>query len=149
MRHLGIKFNRILTCCLLIWLSNSSASSEAVYTPKPGSKERQAILDTLRVPVQKELQQEVIFHLHQLRVLNDWAFVQGIPRQANNQAIDYKKTRYAQAVREGIFDDGIYALLRREKGQWRVMTYVIGATDVPWVEWDQSFKAPRKLLPAP
>ena len=116
------------------------------YTPRPGSRERTAILDALRPPVQKALEQKVIFEVARLKVQNGWAFVMGVPRQPNGRPVDYRKTRYQQAIKDGVFDDGVMALLRKRGNRWRVVTYALGSTDYPADAWDEEFKAPAALF---
>ncbi len=117
------------------------------YTPDKGSAERKAITDALRVPVGKRLKQEVIFKIDHLLVQNAWAFLMGMPRRADGGQIDYRNTIYAEAQKAGAFDDGVMALLHRVRGQWRVVQYVIGATDVAYIGWDRKFHAPSAIFP--
>lgn len=127
------------------------AGSSAAATPPAGSAARKAILDALRVPVQKELKRPVIFKVDHLRTQGEWAFMTGVPRQPGNKPMDYRGTVYAENRRHGVSDDWICALLRRERGsrqpRWRVVTYAIGATDVVWDGWDREYHAPRALFP--
>lgn len=122
------------------------AKAESVYTPKPGTAERKAIMDALRAPVMQDLGQRVVFVVEDLKVKDGWAFLFGTPRQPNLKAVDYRKTRYAEDVKEGMFDDNISALLHRESGAWKVKAFIIGATDVPWVPWPEEFGAPREIF---
>lgn len=116
------------------------------YTPERGTAERQAITDALRVPVQKQLKTKVTFKIENLRVQREWAFMKGAPQQPNGNAIDYHGTPYQTAIAAGAFDDGIVALLRKRGHKWQVVTYVIGATDVPYVEWAQKYHAPPGIF---
>ena len=118
----------------------------AQHTPEKGSAERKAITDALRVPVEKKLKQKVVFNIDHLKVQDDWAFLLGAPRKPNGGEVDYSKTSYAKAVALGMFDDGISALLHKVKGRWRVVKYVIGATDVVYVEWDKQYRAPSGIF---
>jgi hypothetical protein len=119
---------------------------DAPYTPEPQSAERKAIMDALRIPIQKQLNQKVIFKIDHLKVQNGWAFLTGKPRQPGGSPIDYRGTPYQEAIDAGVFDDGVCALLRLKDGRWRVVTFTLGATDVPWVEWDKKYKAPPALF---
>ena len=117
------------------------------YTPDKGSAERKAITDALRVPVERKLKQEVIFKIDHLKVQNGWAFLMGTPRRPDGGQIDYRNTPYAEAQKAGAFDDGVMALLHKVGGQWRVVQYVIGATDVAYLGWDRKFHAPSAIFP--
>ena len=116
------------------------------YTPKQGDAERQAIMSALRAPVEKQLKQKVVFKIDHLKVQGDWAFLRGVPQQPGGAALDYKGTPYQTAVDEGAFDDGIVALLRKRKGRWQVVQFVVGATDVPYIGWDKKYRAPSAIF---
>jgi len=124
------------------------ARQQQPYTPKQGDAERRAITDALRAPVEKQLKQKVVFKIDHLKVQGDWAFLRGVPQQPGGGALDYKGTPYGDAVEAGAFDDGIVALLRKRKGGWQVVQFVVGATDVPYVDWDKKYRAPSAIFEA-
>jgi hypothetical protein len=124
-----------------------ASTTVAQYTPEKGSVERKAITDALRVPVEKKLKQSVVFNIDHLKVQDDWAFMLGAPRKPNGEKPNYSKTSYAEAQRLGMFDDNISALLHKVRGRWKVVKYVIGATDVVYIEWDKQYRAPSGIFP--
>jgi hypothetical protein len=124
----------------------TKTGSSALHSPKLGDPERKAILDALRIPVQKELSQPVKFKVTRINVKSDFAFVQGQPLRPNGDTIDYTKTKFAVDVKEGYFDDGVLALLQRTDGAWHVLEYAIGATDFPAQEWAETHHAPVEIL---
>jgi hypothetical protein len=128
----------------LLYFSVSAQS--AAYTPKPSSIERKQILDALRSPVESELRRAVVFKVDHLKLQSGWAFMRGVPQRPDGKRVDYKGTPYEEAIKEGAFDDWICALLHKEKGKWRVVKYVIGATDVAYEGWDKEFKAPAGIF---
>jgi hypothetical protein len=130
---------------LVLFLCQALAESQS-YTPERGTPERQAITDALRVSVQKQLKTKVIFKIDHLKVQNAWAFLRGVPQQANGSAVDYHGTPYQTAIAAGAFDDSIVALLHKRGGKWQVVKYVIGATDVPYVDWDRKYHAPSVIF---
>ncbi len=115
-------------------------------TPERGSPERKAIVDALRPPTQKQLKQPVIFRIDHLKVQKGWAFVRAYPQKPDGGEIDYSNTVYQEAIDDGAFDGGVIALLKSVNGKWRVVEFVIGATDVPWVDWDKKHKAPKEIF---
>ena len=117
----------------------SAFAQTAVYTPKPGSPERKQIMDALRAPVETALKKSVEFKVDHLKVKGGWAFMRGVPKQPGGKKMDYKGTQYQSAIEEGAFDDWICALLKKEKDKWKVVRYVIGATDVAYEGWDKEF----------
>ncbi|HXG64777.1 MAG TPA: hypothetical protein VNO70_06695 [Blastocatellia bacterium] len=131
---------------ILLSLAVASPAQGTSYAPKPGSAERKAIMDALRAPVEKELRKKTIFKIDHIKAQDGWAFVRGVPRQPDGSPMDYKGTVYEEAIKEGIFDDWICALLRRKGETWEVVTYAIGATDVPYDGWDKEFKAPSAIF---
>lgn len=138
---------RMVKSVALLMLSFCPAvAQDQPHTPKPGARERQAIVAALRPPVERELKRKVVFKIEHLRVRGDWAFLRGVPQQPGGGAMNYRGTGYQAAIDAGAFDDGIVALLRRRGGKWRVVRYVIGATDVPYAEWDKEYNAPPAIF---
>ena len=127
-------------------LSITSIAQTGVYTPDKGSPERKQILDALRGPVEAELKKSVVFKVDHLKVQGEWAFLRGVPQQPGGKAMEYKGTAYQEAIDAGAFDDWICALMRKQGGKWRVIRYVIGATDVAYEGWDREFKAPSAIF---
>jgi hypothetical protein len=140
--------SRVLLCAaaaLVLSLSPALGQGGA-YTPAAGSKERQAIVEALRAPVQRQLRRKVVFKIEHLRAQGGWAFLKGVPQQPGGAAMDYRGTPYQEAIEAGAFDDGIVALLRKRGARWQVVEYVLGATDVPYVDWDTKHGAPSSIF---
>ncbi len=131
---------------LFILAAAGAASAQEAHTPAPGSAERKAIADALRAPVEKELRQKVVFKIDHLKASGDWAFLRGVPQRPGGGQVDYSATPYRQRIEDGVFDDWICALLRKQGGEWRVVTYIIGATDVAFLDWAEKYKAPPALF---
>ncbi len=134
---------------LLLLVSGAAATARAqdgATTPAAGSAERKAIADALRAPVERELKQKVVFKIDHLKLMDGWAFLRGVPQKPGGGEVNYNSTPYGQRIKDGVFDDGIVALLRKRAGKWRVVKYVIGATDVPYVTWDKDYKAPPAIF---
>ena len=132
---------------LFLILFNFSAFGQAVYTPERGSAERKAILDALRLPVERDLKQKVVFVTDNFNVQGSWAFVSGTPQNSNGGSPDYSGTKYAEAVDSGAFDNNFFALLRKTSGKWKVTTVAIGCTDVCFADWWRRHKAPKAIFP--
>jgi hypothetical protein len=127
--------------------ASALAPDTQFHAPKKGSPEYKAILDALRVPVEQELQQKVLFVVEGIKVQDGYAFMQGRPVQPDGAPIDYSRTVYQEAVQAGAFDDAIFALLRWTDGSWKVLAYDIGATDVSWAPWASDYGAPETIFP--
>ena len=134
-----------LVIALLVF--TSTVFPQTAYEPAKGSAERKAILDALRVPVERDLKQKVVFVADSFKVQGSWAFVSGTPQRASGEAPDYSKTKYKDAVDSGAFDNNFFALLKRTAGKWKVSTYAIGCTDVCYTDWWSRYKAPKTIFP--
>lgn len=138
---------RMLTMCAVIAAAAIAAAAQNVYTPEKGSAERKAILDALRLPVEKQLKQSIVFAADNFNVAGNWAFIGGQPQTPSGGSPDYSGTSYAEAKREGFFDNNIFALLKKTAGKWKVVTYQIGCTDVCYADWWKRYKAPKAVFP--
>jgi hypothetical protein len=132
---------------LIFGLLTVSSFGQGAYTPEKGSAERKAILDALRVPVERELKQPIVFVSDNFKVQGAWAFVSGTPQKPNGDVPNYKGTKYAEAENDGAFDNNFFALLKKTAGKWRVTTYAIGCTDVCYTDWWRRFRAPKAIFP--
>lgn len=138
---------KLLCLPLLLVLACAGAFAQGQpYTPPPGSVERQMILSALRPVIEKELKQEVIFRVDQLKVLQGWAFMMLAPQRPDGGPVDLSETRYREADEAGAFDNSVIALMRWQGNRWRVVQYVIGATDVPYEGWPRRYRAPRAIF---
>ncbi len=132
---------------LLLLIAAAAVSAQQAYTPEKGSPERKAILDALRIPVERDLKQKVVFVADNFKVQGVWAFVSGTPQNANGGDPDYARTKYADQVDSGAFDNNFFALLKKTGGKWKVTTYSIGCTDVCYVDWWRRYRAPKGVFP--
>ena len=137
----------LLVVSLILVTSVVTGLAQTAYTPDRGSPERKAILDALRIPVERDLKQRVVFVADNFKVQGNWAFVGGTPQGANGEAPDYTKTKYADAFDSGAFDNNFFALLKKTSGKWKVTTYAIGCTDVCYTDWWRRYRAPKAVFP--
>ena len=139
--------NRKLAVVLCFSLVASlTAFAQSARTPAPGSEERAAIMDALRIPAEKELKQSVIFKVDRLRVAGDWAYARVSPTRPNGDDIDFSKTKYRKQLELGMFDPQGEALLRLEDDGWEVLEWAFGGTDVASAEWGDKYRLPKSLL---
>ena len=125
----------------------SSIAAQPAYTPEKGSAERAAILDALRIPVERDLKQKIVFAADHFKVQGNWAYLSGAPQAAAGGQPNYRKTKYWDAVDSGAFDHNFFALLKKTAGKWKVTVYAIGCTDVCYADWSSEFKAPKAIFP--
>jgi hypothetical protein len=137
----------LISSLAVILILSATIFAQSVYTPAKGSAERTAILSALRVPVEKALKQKVQFSLDNFNVQGNWAFIGGAPQNSAGGKPNYKGTEYQSAIDEGIFDNNVFALLKKTGGKWKVVTYLIGCTDVCYIPWADEYKAPKRIFP--
>jgi len=142
-----MKPSRSLALLLLIFAAALGADAQAAYSPEKGSPERKAILDALRIPVERELKQKIVFVADHFKVQGTWAFVSGTPQNATGGEPDYSRTPYADQVESGAFDHNFFALMRKTAGKWKVTNYALGCTDVCYLDWWRKFRAPKAIFP--
>jgi len=126
-------------------LLNIAAPSSFFFAPS--TTDRKAILAGLRGPVEKAFRgQKVEFIVSKITVARGWAFVYGQPRKQGGGFLDLAKSDFAEANREGLYDDNVSGLLRFTNDKWLAREVVIGATDVPWVDWPEKYSIPKLLF---
>lgn len=142
-----MKIRTALLALFFLAAITTGVRAQTVYEPEKGSPERKAILDALRIPVERDLKQKIVFVADNFKVQGTWAFVGGSPQSANGEAPDYSRTKYADAYESGAFDNNFFALLRKTSGRWKVTTYAIGCTDVCYADWWRRYRAPKAIFP--
>src|SRR5260370_32645576 len=135
MRRLTSVLIFLLLTTALLWaqagggrIPDSVTSGRDLHTPERGSDEPKAIMDALRMPVEKKLRQQVIFKIDHLKSQNGWAFLLGKPQRLDGTRVVYSGTCDKEAVAARAICDGIVALLQQLVGTWRLRRDVIGAT---------------------
>ncbi len=76
-----------------------AAQAQAAYTPEKGSAERKAILDALRVPVERQLKQKVVFVADNFKVQGNWAFVGGTAAEPERRRAGLSRDRILRGER--------------------------------------------------
>jgi hypothetical protein len=136
---------RLMVLLALMWGMGAKAQ-EKVVSPKAGDPIRKTLFKTMRPAFEKDLQQKVIFQVDKLKVQRGWAFLVGTPLRPNGKPIDYNRTVYKEAIAQGAFGGGYCALLHKTNDRWKLVTYRIGMTDVPWESWDKQYHAPPAIF---
>ena len=136
---------RFLFSLIFLLCVSAIANGQSVYTPEKGSPERAAILNVIRVPVEKAYKQKVVFVIEQFNVQGTWAFISATPMLPSGGPPSLKGTGfegYADA-----YDNNFFGLLRKSGGKWRLVTHGIGCTDVCYADWWRRHKAPKAIFP--
>lgn len=137
--------NQYILSPVLLLLLSVLVSAQGAYTPEKGSLERTAILDALRVPVEKAFKQKIVFVTDNFKVQGTWAFVSGQPMLPSGQEPDLQNTRFA--AHQDAYDNNFFGLLRKTAGKWKVVTHAIGCTDVCYADWWKRHRAPKAIFP--
>lgn len=115
-----------------------------------GDPLRKTLLDALRPAIETDLGQPVRFVVRKLRKQNEWAFAHVSPQTTEGKPIDFGGTRYAEAIREGMFDGSeVFALLENKDGSWTMRDFVVGPTDAAYADWPNQYGAPYPLFELP
>lgn len=133
------------TILLAILLLSSTAFGQATVTPEKSSPKRKAILNALRVPVERDLKQKIVFVTDHFKILGNWAFVSGRPTTKSGGKPNLKGTAWEGS--EDVYDDNFFGLLKEEGRKWKVVAYAIGCTDVCYTNWWSKYKAPKAIFP--
>lgn len=123
----------------------SAGHSQTARDVERDSPERKAILDALRIPVERDLKQKIVFVTDNFKIAGTWAFVSGRPTKPDGSRPDLSNTAWAGD--EDLFDDNFFGLLRKTNGRWRVVKHALGCTDVCYLDWAKRYKAPRSIFP--
>ena len=117
-----------------------AGASAAAHTPPPGSGERKAILDALRVPVERTYHERIVFVVERLKVGAGYAYA-----DVGAQGPDGKPPQELA----GMAGD-VSALLRKQGGRWKVLKWgSYGGMDLIFECRKKYPKAPRALYPGP
>ncbi|MBI3651132.1 MAG: hypothetical protein HY231_08785 [Acidobacteria bacterium] len=138
---------KYLGSALMVGLMVWATATAQTYTPKAGSAERKALMDALRVPVEKALGKKVVFKVEHLQAQNGWAFMTGALKQPNGAAMDFRGTPFYRTYKDGMFSDFVCGLFRKKGDKWQVVNHCLGSTDVPYVDWSQRYQAPAAIFP--
>lgn len=114
--------------------------------PAAETGERKEVLDALRIPVSKDLKQEIIFVVDKFKVQGDWAFVDVKPKNKDGGEPNWKITEYQAFIDSGDFEEGLYGLLKKKDGKWEVVEYLMNCHDVCYLGWETEHKAPKALF---
>jgi len=115
-----------------------------------GDRERESILEAMRVTVEKDLGQPVQLDAFMVNLAPPYAAVRAFAVRPDGEDVDYSGIpKYAQMVAAGMFDPGIDGLLRKTDGTWAVVVWEVGPTDVRTEPWVERYGVPEELFLAP
>lgn len=111
------------------------------------STDRKEILEAIKTRLQPDLKLKPKLVVRSIWVKNGFAYFIGNAKDSRGKEINFRKTAFKDAVEAGVFDgDNTNALLKKSGSKWKVLTYAIGPSDVPWGCWWKEFKAPKEIF---
>lgn len=137
-----MRFLRIaLLLSVVAMIAAPAATQQRPYTPARGSTVRGAIMDGLRAGVRdvRGLNRPIVFRVHKLAVLGDWALTTVTPQTPQG-------ARIPEYERELECDREIIALLQRRGGAWRLVERDVGPCDYAWPDIFRERGYPAALL---
>jgi hypothetical protein len=130
----------ILMRLFLSFILLASFARAEVYEPKPGTTERKAIMDAMRVPVAKQVGEPVEF-TGTVKVSGAWARFEGNVGTKSGKPPKKEDARFDLEL-------DFFALLRNEKGEWKVLSWGFAGDIGAYEEAKKKFpKAPKDLMP--
>ncbi|WP_072397063.1 hypothetical protein [Hyphomicrobium sp. CS1GBMeth3] len=124
-----------------------SAGTPAIESPAKGTDLRKQLLDAARAVFERELGAPVEFVVTTLNVIDGWGNVK--PQRPGGAPIDWRRTKFADAFKDGIFEAEISLfLLQKTTDGWQLVEYAIGPTDVAWLPWREQRTLPYELFGA-
>ena len=147
MNYLSLMKFLLLFSSLLLAVAVQGQATRQKLTKNFTSPERKAILEAVKQKLRPDLNLFPKMVVESLVLKNGFAFFKGRVKNPDGQDIDFLKTTYKQALKDGVFDgDGTMALLKKSVSGWKVLAYAIGPTDVAWACWWKEFKAPKDIF---
>lgn len=138
-----------LTVCLIgCVLAAKPLAAQEVARVERGTPLRGEILDAARPVFERETGGPVEFVVRTLNVYDVWAFGALSPQRPGGGAIDWASTKFGEDLAAGMFEPGVsFVLLRKaDSGEWLLVEYAIGPTDVAWDWWRQQLNLPEALF---
>ncbi len=122
---------------LLLFDAVGANAAQALHTPAPGSKEREAIMNALRVPIEKEANGPVTFFQVKVKSAKGWAWVTAMAMDKGG-----KKYMVGKYPSQGI--------MHIEKGHWVNKWWGLSnTTDVMKASENMYPHAPKSIFFAP
>jgi opacity protein-like surface antigen len=138
---------KLILSLVLLVLGFACAAAQSVTQPPQGSRLRKELLDAARTVFERETDGPVEFVVHRLNAMGGWAFGDVFLRRPGGRGIDWSKTKFAEAEKNGAFDPGgSFFLLKQSGSNWTVVEFATGPTDVAWDSWRQDRHLPSQLF---
>lgn len=140
-----------LALCLAALTASLSpaTAAEPIFSPERGSPLRATLLDTARPVFEQQIGGPIEFVVRTLNVMGGWAYGDVKLQRPGGVPIDWSRTKFADDSAQGMLEtDHNLFLLQHAGGQWQLVEYAIGPTDVAWDDWRQQRRLPAELFGA-
>ena len=129
-------------------LNTAKVVESKIIHPKRGSADRKSICNVFRVPMTKEVNgQKIVFVIHTLNVMGDWAFMNSSLQLANGKPVNWIKTKYKEDAQAGDIENNAIGLFRKNsQGQWVVLETSFNATDAWYLSWAKHYGISDKIF---
>ncbi len=136
-----------LIAALLFLILPAVANAQDAEQPESGSALETEILEAARPTFEAETSGAIEYEVRRVNVLDDWAFAEVTLRRPGGRDIDWQRTKYAEDFSQGIFDPAAsFFLAKRENGNWILVQYATGPTDIAWDSWKDDYRLPKELF---
>jgi hypothetical protein len=140
---------RLFAICVLLLaaIQPAFAGSDTVVRVERSSPQRAAILDTVRPLFIVETGGPIEFVVNNLNTMDGWAFGDVQLQRPGGEPIDWRKTKFAEAYKEGAFEPQHTLFLLHDTGTgWSLVEFAVGPTDIAWDWWRQQHALPETLF---
>jgi len=136
---------------ILMGCSPPAANAPATPAVATEAVTSQGAVDALTPLISAEIGAPVSLQATTVNVVDNWAYVEAAPKNADGSEIDWTRTNLASRYENGAMDTNgaVHALLRNENGSWTVLERVIAPTDVAWLDWAARHGAPPSVVTTP
>ena len=125
------------------------AFAQKIYEPPRGSAERKQHMEILHKAFDSKFKgQQIVFEASDYKSNGIWAFISIMVHQKNGKPVNFEKSVYKEEWAEGMMDsNGIYVLLKKSAGKWKLIDHFDFPTDVPYGCWWKQHKVPKQIFP--
>jgi hypothetical protein len=140
----------ILYIPIILFFPFIAFSQNKIYQPARGSEERKSQMDVLRSEFTPKFNgQKLIFEVVDdfYKSNGNWSFLYVNVFQHGGKPVDFKNSTFRKEYEDEMIDsNGIFALFKKERSTWVLITHIDFPTDVPIGCWWKEYKVPKSLF---
>lgn len=121
-------------------LSTTAAWASDVSVIERGNPLRVTLLNIARPVFERATGGKIEFVVKRLAEQTGWVFGHVVLQRPGGGKIDWRKTQFAEDLKQGMFDPAAsFFLLRKAKQGWAVREFAVGPTDLIWDGWRMEY----------